>query len=158
VDAKFDNDDRRLIRDAAYNWSYLSNQRIIYSLVFDYEVPDKLDDITNKIVVISLERKDQLTQTFDEVAANGRFLSGYVKKENAEFIFLCSERMSNEEFGRAAQRELGEEMGLNLIDDYGVMNVYRDSYTNCPSAADMKDFCSHFVCSMDQIRYCSRED
>lgn len=154
VDAKFDTEERRLIRDGAYNWTFVSNQRIIYNVVFDYKVPATIDEVENKIVVVDLDANDQLTKTFDDVSNGGIFLSGYMKKPKAEFLFLCAERMDTETFGRAIQRELGEEMGLTLIVDYGIMNEARDSYTNCPSLYDMREFCNYFLCNIEEVRYC----
>lgn len=153
IDAKFTTEERRLIRDASFQWPYLSNKRIMYNLIYDYEVPDH-NTIENKFVIVDLAPNDPLVAKFDDLY-NGRFQVGYSKKDKAEFIFTCPNRTNSLEFYQGIQRALGKELGLEYTYEVGIMNELGTNYNvECPTRADMLEFCRVFLCSIEEVRYC----
>lgn len=154
VDERFNDEERKAILNATDDWSEVSRQMVTYNLEFDYHV--SLPTINHKIVIVYLDPDDDMTQALDK-RVGGLFMNGYLKKEEAEFIFLCPDRIGKLALKVAVEQQLGREMGLDTLPDTlpSVMNEVPPDNVVCPTEWDMISFCRQFACDYEQLKYCN---
>ena len=154
VDQRFDDNERLSIMEATNDWERASNHMVRYNLEFDYAVD--MTAIKHQITLVYLDPDDDLTEFLD-TNNGGYFISGFMKKDDAEFIFIAPTRiLDSRTFQLTLEHNLGRELGLMPLPETlpGVMNYIIPNGIECPTIYDMVSLCNAFACNVEETLPC----
>lgn len=152
ADISFPENERHCIRQAAKDFEYFCNQRIVFDIIFDLEHDDQQRISEEPVLVRASKKHPIIVETDGYHKCNILGLCQFRKNNNA--IYMVHDRLSNYQLYRTtAIHELGHFIGMHHVGSPSVMYKYNSGNVLYPTYIDAIEFAKLYDCKAEDLRY-----
>jgi len=152
VDISFTEDERLLIRQAAKDFEYFSNDQVSFDLRFDLDPTDE-EAIKNQAVMLRVDKTYPLVVEMDGYY-NQTILGLCMYREEHDAVYMVYDRLSNPiTFRTTVIHELGHFMGLDHTLGRSIMYKHNMNNVLYPTYIDAVEFAKTYDCKPEELRY-----
>jgi predicted Zn-dependent protease len=162
AESSFTAAERTALFQATQEWRDFTRGKIDISIVFDIEPGRENNWLgTDKVLVLKTDAENpnivEADAKIHETEKDSYTLGLHMASGSYGYptILLVMERIHDMQILRLTfEHELGHNLGLFHVDGLGIMYA-NTGITTCFTRNDAEEFCSHYHCRADDLKYCA---